>query len=250
MNKNISIIISTFNSDKTIHDTFESLLNQSYLDFECIVVDGDSKDATVEIIKSFANKFYQKDIPYYYLSEPDEGIADAWNKGLKKVAGNIIVFLNSDDWLHIDSLEKISKAHRDNLPKITYGICNRVNDNKEIVHKIKGRFFPQRVYLNFGFSFTTCSISSNIFQRVGEFDKTVKIAIDTDFLLRALKKQIKFEACDNQTFMRLGGVSNTFLAQAESEYYNALARHGFNPILIAIGKVFKAGIRFFKLVKK
>ena len=94
----ISIITVTFNSEKTLRYTIESVLNQNYDDIEYLIIDGASTDSTLDIIKCYEPKFEGK---LHYISEPDKGIYDAMNKGILMATGNVVGFLNSDD-LFID----------------------------------------------------------------------------------------------------------------------------------------------------
>lgn len=89
----VSIIIATYNSGKTLRRALNSVLNQTYQDWECIVVDGASKDDTIDIVKEFVNK----DFRFRYISEPDHGIYDAFNKGWKMAKGEWVMYLGSDD---------------------------------------------------------------------------------------------------------------------------------------------------------
>ena len=89
----VSIIIATYNSGKTLRRALDSVLNQSYQDWECIVVDGASKDNTIEIVKEYVSK----DSRFRYMSEPDHGIYDAFNKGWKMAKGEWVMYLGSDD---------------------------------------------------------------------------------------------------------------------------------------------------------
>lgn len=90
----ISIITPTYNSEKTLKDTLESILKQTYTNYEHIIVDGNSKDNTMQIVKEYEQKYQGK---LKYISERDAGIYDAMNKGIKIVTGDIIGILNSDD---------------------------------------------------------------------------------------------------------------------------------------------------------
>ena len=89
----VSIIIATYNSEKTLRRALDSVLNQTYQDWECIVVDGASKDNTIEIVKEYVSK----DTRFRYVSEPDHGIYDAFNKGWKMAKGEWVMYLGSDD---------------------------------------------------------------------------------------------------------------------------------------------------------
>src|SRR5574344_1531810 len=91
----VSIITTTYNSEMTLRDTFESVLEQSYKNIEYIVIDGASKDGTLDIIREYETRFTGR---MHGLSEPDNGLYDALNKGISKATGDIIGILNSDDF--------------------------------------------------------------------------------------------------------------------------------------------------------
>ena len=95
----ITIITACFNSSATIRDTFESVLRQSHADVEHIVVDGGSRDDTVEIIREYAEKYQGR---MRWISEKDDGIYYAMNKGIAMATGEVIGFLNADDYYHDD----------------------------------------------------------------------------------------------------------------------------------------------------
>ena len=104
----ISIITATFNSAKTVRDTFDSVLAQTYHDIEYIVVDGLSKDNTLDIIKEYAPKFNGR---MRYISEKDKGLYDAMNKGIAMATGDIVGILNSDDfYTSNDILELVAET--------------------------------------------------------------------------------------------------------------------------------------------
>lgn len=92
----ITIITATFNSARTVHDTFESILSQTYNNIEYIVVDGDSTDRTLDIIRKYEPRFGGR---MKWISEPDSGLYDAMNKGISMATGEIVGILNSDDFI-------------------------------------------------------------------------------------------------------------------------------------------------------
>lgn len=101
----LSIITVTYNSEKTLRDTIESVLSQTYTDYEYIIVDGASKDNTINIVKEYEPKFEGR---MRWISEPDKGIYDAMNKGIKMSTGDVVGIINSDDFYHRkDIFEKI-----------------------------------------------------------------------------------------------------------------------------------------------
>ena len=99
----VSIITVTLNSEKNLEETLKSIENQKNKDYELIIIDGQSSDSTIEIIKR------NKNLINFCLTEKDDGIYDAFNKGLKHAKGKYIVFVNSDDILTPEALELLSK---------------------------------------------------------------------------------------------------------------------------------------------
>ena len=91
----ISIITVSYNSSKTIKDTFDSMLSQTYNNIEYIVVDGNSKDNTIDIVKEYEQKFLSRNIEFKWISEKDKGLYDAMNKGIKMATGDIVGSSNS-----------------------------------------------------------------------------------------------------------------------------------------------------------
>lgn len=107
----ISIITATYNSEKTLKDTLESVLKQTYTNYEHIIVDGASKDSTMQIVKEYEEKYNGR---LKYVSEKDSGLYDAMNKGIKMATGDIIGILNSDDIYASEFvLEKIANKFKE-----------------------------------------------------------------------------------------------------------------------------------------
>src|SRR6056297_712631 len=125
-NFKVSIITVSLNSKHTIVDTIESVLNQSYDDIEYIIVDGGSSDGTADIINAYRNKISK------FISEKDEGIYDALNKGIKLASGDIIGILNSDDFFYAnDVVEQVVKEFMENDVDAVYGDVQFVSPAKD-----------------------------------------------------------------------------------------------------------------------
>lgn len=107
----VSIITVSYNSEETIAQTIESVLNQSYKNIEYIIVDGASTDKTVEIAKSFRSGFEERNIPFTVLSEPDKGMYDALNKGAFLASGELVGQINADDWYEADAVETMVRLY-------------------------------------------------------------------------------------------------------------------------------------------
>ena len=140
----ISLITATYNSAETLRDTLQSVLNQTFKDVDYIIIDGNSKDNTIEIVKEFEPKFEGR---LRWVSEKDKGIYDAMNKGVKMAQGDIVGILNSDDFFASDNvLEKINAAFTE-TPGIdgVYADVRYVdwNDTSKTVRMFSGKDFKR-----------------------------------------------------------------------------------------------------------
>jgi len=203
----ISIITPTYNSGKTLRDTLESVLKQTYTNYEHIIVDGASKDNTIQIIKENEEKYKGK---LKYISEKDLGIYDAMNKGIKIASGDIIGFLNSDDiYANEKVLEKIVNKFKETNCDGTY--ANLVFMDEETMHIPKRIWREKRGKVQKGWhpAHPTLYLKKQVYDKIGMFNLKYKIAADFDFMLRMLlDKQIKLEYIDEYlVYMRIGGTS-------------------------------------------
>ena len=121
----ISIITATYNSGRTLRHTIESVLRQTYQDIEYLIVDGCSKDDTLEIVKDYESKFGDK---MRWISEPDNGIYDAMNKGLRMATGDVVGILNSDDFYTSDDIVETIAANMSDEVDAVYGDIHFVED--------------------------------------------------------------------------------------------------------------------------
>lgn len=207
----ISIIIPTYNSEKTITDTLESIKNQTYKDVEVIVVDGLSKDKTLEIVKGFSDKINIK-----IISEKDDGLYDAMNKGIKIASGDIVHILNSDDYYTKDSvLETIVNVFTKNKEtEMLYGDIEYFDkDNKKNITRTWKTGEYSDIKLNGGWIIPhpALFLRRSLYERVDNiFDTRLKIAADYEFILRFLKvyKIKPFYLPEILVSMRTGGVSD------------------------------------------
>ncbi len=208
----ISIITTTFNSEKTIRDTLDSILRQSYSNYELIIIDGKSNDNTLSIIKEYQTKFKGR---LRYISEEDKGIYDAMNKGILIAQGDIIGILNSDDFYTTDSiLLSIADAFKRNNIDAVYGDVHFVSpDNltKCIRYYSSKIFKPHLMKLGFMPAHPTFYTKKEIFASCGLYKDNYKIAADFEFLLRVIyihKIKTLYLPIDMVT-MRTGGASTS-----------------------------------------
>ncbi len=124
----ISIIVAVYNGKGTLQQCIDSVAQQTYLNKELIIIDGGSKDGTVELLKADSNKFS------YWISEPDRGVYNAWNKGLAQAQGEWICFLGVDDYFWDTTVLERLAVHLEMLPasiRVAYGQIMRISDDGE-----------------------------------------------------------------------------------------------------------------------
>jgi glycosyltransferase len=250
----ISIITVSYNSSKTIKDTFDSVLNQTYNNIEYIVIDGNSKDNTVEIIKSYEIKFKEKGIEFKWISEKDDGLYDAMNKGIKIATGKYIGILNSDDF-YCDNfiIEKVVKTLEKNKTDSLYANLYYVDakDTNKIIRNWKSQRFKDNLFKN-GWhpAHPTFFVKKEIYEKYGIFNLNYKIAADYEIMLRFLEKyKISTQFLDEYLVkMRLGGESNQSIKniiKANNECYNAWKDNGLKiSKLFIIKKLFRKILQY------
>ncbi|MBO1362879.1 glycosyltransferase [Prevotella sp. A2931] len=222
----ISVITVCYNSSKTISRTFESLLNQSNKDFEYIVIDGASTDGTIDIIKRYLPKFKDANIRLQWVSEPDHGIYNAMNKGIKKASGNIIGILNSDDqyfpWT-IETISQISIKYPDY--DIYHGLLKHISNQKTT--RITGTS-SENLYKGM-IEHPTCFVRKKTYEELGAFDEKYTYVADYDLMLRYKKANKKFYFIEKilATFDE-GGGGNSRASRLEAltlqRKYNLISR--------------------------
>ena len=201
----VSIITVCYNSEKTIRTTIESVLNQTYKNIEYIIVDGLSKDKTLNIIHEYDEKFSQKGYSYQIISEKDNGIYDAMNKGIHFASGDIIGIINSDDWYEPTAVETAISTYNEERYDMFYADINIIkNDGNVIVKRSKYDRFPTSRHWNHPTSFVT----KQTYDELGVF-RCEGIHDDFDLMLR-IRKSGKRIVIRNITLanFRTGGTSN------------------------------------------
>lgn len=213
----ISIITVSYNSEKTIADTLESVLSQTYSNLDYIIIDGNSKDNTLDIIESYENKFKEKKISYRRISEKDDGLYDAMNKGIKMATGDIIGIINSDDvYNQNDILEKIVDKFNDFDLLGIYGdlVYVEENDLNKITRYWKSGKYKKNCFL-FGWMppHPTFFVKREVYEEYGFFRLDMGTAADYEIMLRFIHKyKIKIDYLEETIVkMRLGGASNSNL---------------------------------------
>lgn len=231
--KSISVITVSYNSELTIRDTIESVLSQTRTGFEYIIIDGASKDSTLQIIKSYKELFENKGIDYNWISEPDQGIYDAMNKGVRLSKGNVVSFINSDDWYGKDTIDSVLKVFESiEEVDLVYGNMTMIKeDGKGSVLKtpkpLSMLFKEQSLY------FPSVFIGRHILEnKQPPFDLNYRLASDYRFLLKNFLDGRKFYFLgENLSFYRLGGSTTQQIRKSWKEVENIQIEFGRNRFL-------------------
>jgi glycosyltransferase involved in cell wall biosynthesis len=201
----VSLVTVCFNSEQTIRCTIESVLNQTYSEIEYIIVDGLSKDNTLEIVHEYDEKFTEKGYKYRVISEKDNGIYDAMNKGIQLAAGELVGIINSDDWYEPIAVETAVNTYKEAPYDMFYADINLVKANGAVMVKhSKHDRFPTSRHWNHPTTFVT----KKTYDELGAF-RCEGIHDDFDFILRVRRagKRIVIKNVVLANF-RTGGASN------------------------------------------
>lgn len=197
----ISIITVSYNSVKTIKDTIESVLNQSYTNFEYLIIDGLSIDDTTSIVENY------NDPRIRLISEKDNGLYDAMNKGIKIATGDIIGIINSDDVLDNND---VFKRVTDNFTDDVDILHANVKYYDEKLEKVIRNYVPGDNYKDYWCgAHPSMYIRKEVYKKIGLYNLNYNIAADYDFMVRCNTHHIKYKYLNTYFVkMRYGGKSN------------------------------------------
>ena len=247
----ISIITVSYNSDETIETTFQSVANQSYDNIEYIVVDGGSKDGTLDLIEKYAFTISK------WVSEPDKGLYDAMNKGIEMATGDVIGLINSDDlFCDNEAIKKVvevfnSDVNLDSVYADLYYV-SQFNTNNIVRKWVTSK---QRKF-KYGWhpAHPTFYIKKKVYEQYGLFNLNFKLAADFEIMIRFLEKY-KITTKYLKHFlvkMRLGGETNKSLKniyKQNLECIKAFRENGLsvNPVLYPLFRVLPKFFQFKKI---
>lgn len=173
----VSVLTPCFNSVKTIEKTLECIEKQTYQNIEYIIVDGGSTDGTLEVIEKHRERLPKQ---FTLISEKDNGIYDAMNKGIGLAKGQLIGIVNSDDWYEEDTVEQVVKHYQGNTYEVVYGMQRTFLNGKE-----KATFIYHHDFLSEQMiTHPTCFVTKNAYEELGVFDLKYRSAADYDLMLR------------------------------------------------------------------
>jgi len=241
----VSIITVCLNSAQFLEKTIRSVREQTYKSIEYIIIDGGSTDSTMDVIKK-----YEKDIGYW-VSEPDKGISDAFNKGLRLAKGDIIAILNSDDYYAhnrvVDRVVEIftSQPHIEML----YGKVRCVEQHTGKTLVIYGEPFSlKKMRKEIITPHPAIFAKRKVYETVGSFSLKYKVCMDHEYFLRATTLFEPYFLAEILTIMRWGGYSTRNIYLAHREVYRTLRSNGVNMFIALINLAFGYTMTTFSLL--
>jgi len=209
----VSIITVSFNSAKTIADTIESVLSQDYPEIEYIIVDGNSSDDTVKIIHQYENRISK------WISEKDQGMYDAMNKGIAIATGDVIGILNSDDvYMNNHAISDLMALLEKEKAQVVFAdliLVDQNDDNKVLRYYDSSHFHPDKFRYGWMPAHPSVFVRRELYQKVGPFSTTYQIAADYEMLIRilAIQKATYTYLPKPVVRMRSGGASTAGLSR-------------------------------------
>ena len=236
----ISVITVVLNGEKYLEEAISSIIKQTYDNIEYIIIDGGSTDRSLDIIHKYENHI---DL---WISEKDRGLYSAMNKGIALSSGDFVGFVGSDDYLYLNTLEKLAEVAKKETIDYTVGPVDIIRRNGQLVEKIlvlpnfliKNRFIFDMATHHLSFY-----VSRKIINKIGNFDESFNIRSDYDMTISVISKSKKnFNFIDSVGSFREGGISGSYSSYFEN--FNILRKHGISVfksilnILPALIKVF------------
>lgn len=239
----ITIITVVRNAEALIERTVDSIIGQSYGRVEYIVIDGASVDGTLSRLQAYGGKIDR------LISEPDDGISDAWNKGLGLATGEIVGLLNAGDEYAANAVSNAVTAIQLGAD-LVYGDTDLVGEMGNVISKNRGRFHLWLFSGGIGFYHPTVFARRSVYDKVGVFDKSLKYAMDTDWIVRAMARGCRIRHAAIKVKMLDGGVSVNNRFNAYGEYLQILKRNDIPERVIYLSMI-GTGLRgLFRCIMK
>nr|WP_315152580.1 glycosyltransferase family 2 protein [uncultured Flavobacterium sp.] len=238
----ISLITVCYNGAATIEKTILSVASQTYKNIEYIIIDGNSKDSTLDVIKK------HETIITKWISEPDNGLYDAMNKGIAMATGDLIGILNSDDTFNSDTvIEEIANFHSQNSIEASVGNIIQHKENGKIVRLYSSKYWsPEKLKIGFMPPHPSIFFKRALFDKYGNYDLGFKIGADYELITRFFLKNVitwKYSGITT-TAMLVGGLSSSGSSSYQlitKEIQKALTMNGifFSPFKIKMRFIWK-----------
>lgn len=219
----VSIITPCLNSEDTIQDTIESVLNQTYAPAEYIIVDGGSGDGTLQIIKEYEPLFHGR---LRYVSEKDTGIYNAMNKGIRMSRGSLIGIINSDDYYETDAVERAVLHMGKEICQVIYGYLRIIERTGTIKYaRVEHDSLPKKMI-----GHPTCFVTRETYRQCGLFLESLRVTADYELMLRLYRNnKVEFHLIPSvMANFRAGGASYDVRTSMEHELSRLI--HGYGSV--------------------
>ena len=221
----ISIITVSFNSEKTIEETIQSIISQNYSNLEYLIIDGGSKDKTLDIVEKYHDKIS------FVLSEPDKGISDAFNKGIKHATGEIIGIINSDDLLLPNALNTLAENYESQVGVYRGDLIIWNDETNEKVLGVASTKYSLYSLKSRRVCHPSTFITKESYNQYGVYKVDFKYMMDEDILARLYLKGVLFKHIDKPlTMFRLGGTTSNPYKKKLKELERLYVENGCSKI--------------------
>lgn len=216
-NVKLSIVTAVYNDEKYLRRCIKSVKKQGYDNIEYIVIDGGSTDGSINVVEQY------EEVVDYWISEPDDGVYDAMNKGIRRATGDVIGLLNADDYYEEHTAQTVAETYEKNPQSIIVGAMNRIlpdGSTYTLRRKLSQRVLDSEIYYRTPVNHPATFVPASVYDRIGQFDTDIKISSDYDLICRAYQADVPFVFVDRVlSNMQAGGMSsgtnNAFLRAQE-----------------------------------
>lgn len=232
MGVKFSVVTVTYNAESSIRKTIESVLNQEYAPFEYLIFDGGSSDKTLNIVDEYEAEFVEKGIHFSVLSEPDTGIYNAMNKGVRAAQGDFISFLNAGDWYELDALKNIDNFYAEEPFDLTYGGLHYIKPDGSVLDKMSK--YDTGLVTSRHWNHPSMFLKTKTYKRYF-FDENFPAYADFDLYLKLRKDGTRIRVIEKviTNFVADGVSTNTSLKKVlarSKEKYTAYVHNGYSKI--------------------
>jgi len=227
----VSIVTVCLNAEEHIGQAVESVLAQTYQPIEYVVVDGGSSDATLEIVRGYEPRFEGQ---MRWVSEPDEGLYDAMNKGVGMARGELVGILNADDYYEPDAVMRVVATWQANPEAgVVYGDTRNVDacGNVTLERPAPSSVDLETMMGGMVLCHQSMFVTAESYRRLGGYDMRYRILADYEFVMRAVSSGVSFAyAGANLSFFRLGGASGAAIRELDRERTRIKIDYGASPV--------------------
>lgn len=221
MNPRISIVTICYNSAQSIRCTIDSVLSQDYANREYIIIDGASTDGTQDVVRSYGDAI---DV---FVSEKDNGISDAFNKGISHSTGDVIVMLNADDYMLPGVLTQFAKEFDATADIYSCNVLMKDALTGFTCREVPSTHFPVMPFFRH-VAHQGCFVTSDLYRRIGGYDLNVRWPMDLEFLMRATRAGARFKRLniDAAVFVSGGTTNSNGILRKRRDYLYVVRKNG------------------------